>query len=150
MVAKHPEATRSRRNWGAGPRPRQPGQAGRRVGSQAPGEKTDSLAHGKGQRGEAGVSSGQAGAGGQALAHGDQRGARSHVPTWGSNLVLHTRGTEGIITKPPPASTVLNPFLPRCKDRRSLLRNRTRTPGAAGLGCPGAGSGDRSPVGSRR
>lgn len=52
MVAKHPEATRSRRNWGAGPRPRQPGQAGRRVGSQAPGEKTDSLAHGKGQRGE--------------------------------------------------------------------------------------------------
>lgn len=150
-----PSTLRPQGTGGTGPRGAWVGgrgqdrQADRWVGSQAPGEKTDSLAHGKGRWGEARVSSRQSGAGGQARPgpHGDQRGA---LPTGGSNLVLHTRGTERIITKPFPASTILNPFLPRCKDQGSLLRDRTRTPGAAGLGRSGAGSGDSSPVGSRR
>lgn len=121
-MAKHPEATRSRRNWGAGPRPRQPGQAGRRVGSQAPGEKTDSLAHGKGQRGEAGVSSGQAGAGGQALAHGDQRGARSHVPTFprGALTSFSTPGARrGLSPNHPQPLPSLTPSYPGAKTRKA-------------------------------
>lgn len=53
---------------------------------------------------------------GEAPAHRDQREALSH---WGPNLVLHTLGTEGIITNPaslpPTPSSLTLSHPPQCK-----------------------------------